>query len=400
MPKLAAAIFALLLLVGALVGCAMAPAAPTATPTLAPPTATATPAPELAWQIDRVLRSTGIPARSKFLTAEPDRVFLIIHATVRNISLKPQPLYESRTQVRVPKSGSSDWTIVAVDGAATSAASDAFELKGLNAGYLGVAVPTIEPTKSERFAVVYSIPAEVTTLQFAPQGMPPLDLTQLWSAAEAYQPSTPTPTPTVTPTQTSTPVPPTATPTLTGTPSPLLKVVQVVDGDTFRVDLGGGKRETIRIIGIDAPQLVDPSTAVQCFSGEAAARARALLDGKRVRLLIDKTQVDRDKDDRLLRYVEREDGLDVGLELLKGGFAKEYSYYVSYQRKDQYVTVEADARTASAGLWSPVTCNGDTKQAATPTPKPTATPTRTPTKTPTITPTVVPKPGVTGTPKP
>ena len=242
MAKLANLIVILLVVGGALIGCAVAPAAPTSVPTLPPPTATAAPTAELAWQIDKVLRSTGIASKSKFITAESERVFLIIQATVRNVSLKPQAIYESRTQVRAPKAGSSDWTILAVDGAATSAASDAFGLKGLNAGFLGQPIPTLEPTQSERFVIVYSIPADASTLELAPQGMPPFDLTQLWSTAEAYRPSTPTPTPTVTPTPTFTPVPPTATVTTTTTPSPLMKVVQVVDGDTHSGSISAAGR--------------------------------------------------------------------------------------------------------------------------------------------------------------
>ena len=41
------------------------------------------------------------------------------------------------------------------------AASDAFGLKGLDAGFLGLAVPTLEPGQSERFAIAVSISEKV-----------------------------------------------------------------------------------------------------------------------------------------------------------------------------------------------------------------------------------------------
>lgn len=388
--RLTGALAMCLVLAGVAAGCTTAPTTPTARPTLVPPTAT--PTVELSWQVDKVLRASAIPSKTKFYTPEPDRVYLVIQATVRNISGKRQTIYDSRTHVRVLKTGSSDWTVIAIDGPATGAASDTFGLKALNAGFLGVTLPVLEPEQTEHFAIAYSLPTGSASLQFAPQGMPPFDLTPDWGAAEAFAPPTPTATPTATPTPTITPIPPTGTPTATGTPLPLLKVVQVIDGDSFKVDLGGGQQDTVSMIGIEAPSVGGQGTTVQCFSKEALAKARELLNGKKVRLLIDSTQVLRDKEDRAFRYVEREDGLDVGLELIKGGYVPENTYYVPYQRKPAYVAAQEAADTAGLGLWAAMTCNGDTTQAATPTPKPSPTPTRTPTATPTQTATPKPSP--------
>ncbi|MCL5962188.1 MAG: hypothetical protein M1358_23210 [Chloroflexi bacterium] len=43
-----------------------------------------------------------------------------------------------------------------------------------------------------------------------------------------------------------------------------MSVAEVVDGDTIKVRLGA-TNETIRIIGIDTPEVVDPREPVQCF---------------------------------------------------------------------------------------------------------------------------------------
>jgi micrococcal nuclease len=142
---------------------------------------------------------------------------------------------------------------------------------------------------------------------------------------------------------------------------PLLNVKSVVDGDTIRVDVGG-REESIRIIGINTPE-IDPRRTVQCFGREASAKTHELLDGKRVRLVADPTQGDRDTYSRLLRYVDREDGLDVGLELIRGGFAHEFTYDLPYLRQAPYRAAEASARRQAIGFWGP-TCGGNTTEAA------------------------------------
>src|SRR3989338_678071 len=44
-------------------------------------------------------------------------------------------------------------------------------------------------------------------------------------------------------------------------------VIKVVDGDTIVVEING-KNETIRLIGLDTPETVDPRKPVQCFRSE------------------------------------------------------------------------------------------------------------------------------------
>ena len=389
---------ALVLTLLVVAGCAAATPTPTPRPTMPPPTITPTPAPEFSWRIDAVLRASAIPFGSKLVSAESGKVFLVIQATVQNISGMPQTIYESRTHLRVQKVNGGDWTDFGVDGTATGAAGDAFGLQAMNYGFLGSTPPTMDPKQSERFAIVYSIPAGATAVHLAPQGALAIDLTSEWAGAEVYVADTPTPEPSDTPTAPATPTPA----RVVGTPGPLYTVVQVVDGDTVRVDLGGGKQGNVRMIGVEAPEVAAPGSPATCYSGEAVAKARELLDGKRVRLIVDPTQLDRDWKDRLFRYVEREDGLDVGLELLKGGFAKEFTYVFPYQRQPSYQSEAAIARDSALGLWSMSTCGGNTNQLATPTFTPTRTPTRTPrpTATPTKTPVATATKPPTRTPKP
>ena len=140
-------------------------------------------------------------------------------------------------------------------------------------------------------------------------------------------------------------------------------VVRVVDGDTVDVVVSG-KPERLRLIGIDTPEVVDPRKPVQCFGREASAKAHELLDGKIVFLEADQSQDERDTYDRLLRYIWLPDGRLFNLEIVKQGYAHEYTYSAPYKYQSQFKQAEQEASDADRGLWSPSTCNGDTEQPA------------------------------------
>lgn len=130
----------------------------------------------------------------------------------------------------------------------------------------------------------------------------------------------------------------------------IYKVTEVVDGDTIKVNIDGGV-ETVRVVGIDTTE------KGECFYEEASDRAGELLSGKQVALLADPTQENRDKYDRLLRYVFIGD-TDFGESMISGGYAHEYTYEVPYEHRDLYISLEESARETGAGLWSVDTCNG------------------------------------------
>jgi micrococcal nuclease len=125
----------------------------------------------------------------------------------------------------------------------------------------------------------------------------------------------------------------------------LAKVTRVVDGDTIEIE--GGER--VRYIGIDTPETVDPRKPVQCFGVEASNKNKELVEGKEVRL--EKDITDRDKYNRLLRYVYVGDNF-VNLELVKQGFAYSYSYPPDIKYQDQFLKAQQEAREAKRGLWN------------------------------------------------
>src|SRR5262245_53157178 len=125
-------------------------------------------------------------------------------------------------------------------------------------------------------------------------------------------------------------------------------VSKVVDGDTIDVRLVGGRRERVRLIGIDTPEL----GSAQCFGTQARTRARQLALGKKVRLVGDPTQDTRDRYRRLLAYVVLPNGRDVGRQLIADGFGEVYVYKRPFQRVASYRGAEQAAKSADRGLWN------------------------------------------------
>jgi endonuclease YncB( thermonuclease family) len=133
------------------------------------------------------------------------------------------------------------------------------------------------------------------------------------------------------------------------------RVVRVVDGDTIIVDRGHGS-ERLRYIGVNAPESVRPDSPVEFMGKEASAANAALVDGAEV--VLERDISDRDRYDRLLRYVWVRDGdgwVFVNLELVRRGFAQATTYPPDVRWTDSLRAAEATARSAGLGLWGPPT---------------------------------------------
>ncbi len=106
--------------------------------------------------------------------------------------------------------------------------------------------------------------------------------------------------------------------------------VRVVDGDTIKV-LRAGKEESVRIIGINTPETVDPRKEVECYGEEASQFAREFFatPGAQLTLYKDTSQGEVDTYNRLLRYVFVE-SKDYGKTAIEQGFGYEYTYDEPY----------------------------------------------------------------------
>lgn len=115
-------------------------------------------------------------------------------------------------------------------------------------------------------------------------------------------------------------------------------VVRYIDGDTIDVRNTFGHVERVRFIGIDTPE------KGECGYEAATGALALLIKDSKVKLVSGaQTNRDRMKEPRLLRYVEV-DGRDIGLAMIKGGWAiaaydsrqTDSGNYGSHVREDLY----------------------------------------------------------------
>ena len=150
-------------------------------------------------------------------------------------------------------------------------------------------------------------------------------------------------------------------PLLTKDDGQTFKVIKVIDGDTIQV-LIYDKKETVRLIGIDTPETVDPRREVECFGKEASRKLKSLVNGKSVVLKNDPTQSERDKYGRLLRYVFLKDGVHVNKLMIQEGYAHEYTYDSPYKYQNEFKLAEKKAIEEKRGIWTdlkPSSCPKD-----------------------------------------
>ena len=133
----------------------------------------------------------------------------------------------------------------------------------------------------------------------------------------------------------------------------IVRILRVIDGDTIEVWINN-KEEAIRLIGIDAPETVDPRKPVQCFGKEAGNKTKEMLGNQIVKLVSDSTQGNRDKYGRLLRYVFL-NGVNFNKLMISQGFAHEYTHLNNpYQYQSEFKNAEKEARRKKIGLWSEI----------------------------------------------
>ncbi|RMD76969.1 thermonuclease family protein [Candidatus Dojkabacteria bacterium] len=127
-------------------------------------------------------------------------------------------------------------------------------------------------------------------------------------------------------------------------------VTKVIDGDTIKVKNDEGIIQTIRLIGIDAPEMSKNKTKTECYALESKKFLEKVLTGEIVTLEEDLTQGNTDKYQRLLRYVYV-DGELINLTLIQKGFAREYTYDAPYKFQFEFIEAEKSAKKNNLGLW-------------------------------------------------
>ena len=120
------------------------------------------------------------------------------------------------------------------------------------------------------------------------------------------------------------------------------RVLSVHDGNTITVQLED-RKEKVRLIGIDAPEIDQAPWGVQ-----ARDVLRGLVDSKTVRLETDITE--RDQYRRLLAYVYVGEML-VNAEMVRQGQAVLYTVPPNVAHVEDYQKAQQEAREAGRGVW-------------------------------------------------
>ena len=116
-------------------------------------------------------------------------------------------------------------------------------------------------------------------------------------------------------------------------------VDRVMDGDTLEVHDEHGKRYTVRLQGIDAPESSQP------FGLDARNLLTKLTIGKTLELEV----VEKDRYSRTLGFVFSIGGENVNLTMLQQGMAW---HYVKYSKSEEFGRAEDMAKKARVGVWS------------------------------------------------
>ena len=116
------------------------------------------------------------------------------------------------------------------------------------------------------------------------------------------------------------------------------KAVKIADGDTFTLLVNGHDQVKIRIDGIDAPE------KGQAFGNRAKEYLSSMIWEKELTVSVTK----KDRYGRSISKVSTPSITDVGLEMIKAGFAWQYR---DYNNEKAYAEAESLARQNRKGLW-------------------------------------------------
>lgn len=108
----------------------------------------------------------------------------------------------------------------------------------------------------------------------------------------------------------------------------------------------------------DYKTLIEEKYCIRCFGEEASNKTTELLLNKKVLIIWDDTQGDRDIYNRLLRYIYTEKWVFINQRLIENWYAVEYTYKTPYKYQNKFKVAEQNARENKLWLWADNTCWG------------------------------------------
>ena len=128
----------------------------------------------------------------------------------------------------------------------------------------------------------------------------------------------------------------------------VVSLSEVVDGDTLVVSTASGSRVSVRLLGVKAFDTKLEKDVTATYGQAAVDALRRRLENKPIRVLLHTPP--KDKYGRVIATLFVEER-DVGLELVKEGFALAYTVY-PFPTMQFYLREQELARADRRGLWS------------------------------------------------
>lgn len=130
-------------------------------------------------------------------------------------------------------------------------------------------------------------------------------------------------------------------------------LISVTDGDTIQV-WADGRRERVRLVGIDTHETGGPYVDVECYGPEASRFLQRLMSID-ADLYLEQDQEDRDRYGRLLRWVWADFGSGevylLNEALVRAGYAERFRNTPNRRYAAEVLAAEAFAQRHQLGLW-------------------------------------------------
>ena len=134
------------------------------------------------------------------------------------------------------------------------------------------------------------------------------------------------------------------------------KVFSVLDWDTFRYRDESWKLQSVRLLGVDAPESnTTRYKKTECYWKEAKDYLSQLIKGKQVEIVFDPTQQITDRYGRQVAYVYL-DGVLINQDLLEKWYAREYTYKSDYSKQTEFRQAATQAKQQKLWMRNPSIC--------------------------------------------
>jgi micrococcal nuclease len=136
-------------------------------------------------------------------------------------------------------------------------------------------------------------------------------------------------------------------------------VTHVADGDTFDIQYPNGTEDTVRLLGVDTPEVyseVSPeefgganAECLDTWADRATSFVERRVEGQNIRMEFDEKEGRRGYYDRLLAYTYIEN-VHLNYQIVRQGYGRVYTDS-EFVMKNEFLDAEEEARAQERGLW-------------------------------------------------